>query len=97
MRPHPKRASRRRLADAMVNLAVVVSRLRELRREALLGGRYDPDEYDRAVLAERTAQAEIEATRLVAPVGASRRQRARAGRQGEGGRPQQPPQPSQAA
>ncbi|MGH2354153.1 MAG: hypothetical protein ACRDJN_21315 [Chloroflexota bacterium] len=51
----------RRMIDAERRLAATARRLGSLRGAALFSGRYDPDEYDQAVLAYRQARMSAEA------------------------------------
>jgi hypothetical protein len=53
----------RRLAQAESNVARTLLHLQQIRR-ASLGGRFDPQEYDRALLAYRQAEHEALAARL---------------------------------
>ena len=51
------------IVDAEVSLAMACRRLENLRRGALLGGEYDPDDYDTAVVDLRSARAIVAAAR----------------------------------
>jgi hypothetical protein len=54
------RASHVEVLNAQARLAEALHRLDAMQRAALLGGPYDPDEYDDAVIAYRHARADFD-------------------------------------
>jgi hypothetical protein len=63
--PQPAESLREQLRRAEANLKAATAHFRALRRSAF-AGRYDPDEFDQAVLACRAAEADLIAARHTA-------------------------------
>lgn len=60
------------IVDAEVSFAMACRRLENLRRGALLGGEYDPDAYDAAVVDLRSARTVVAAARRLREAAATR-------------------------
>jgi hypothetical protein len=98
--PQPAESLREQLRRAEANLKAATAHFRALRRAAF-AGRYDPDEFDQAVLACRAAEADLIAARHTAATtpaaGQTPRPRSRPRRSDQAAPAPQPPQAPPAA